>query len=1028
MNPEINYTYDAFISYRHTEPDKSVAERLHRLLETFKIPKSILKNTNKKKIQRVFRDRDELPTSSNLADNISAALESSEYLIVICSPRTPQSQWVLKEIETFKKLHGQDKILALLIEGEPKDSFPEQLRFVKEVKTLEDGSVIESTVEVEPLAADIRAATEKEMFKKLKTEVLRLLAPMLNCTYDDLKQRHKERLVKTILTASISISAFFLAFGSFSTYQAIVINQKSQEISKKSEEINQKSIEINQKNIEISAQIKETQIGQSRYLADISNRYFESGDRYRAILAAQAALPYDMTNPDRPYVHEAEYAMSKALSVYEADYYFDGDIVLDHDMDVNFLDISPDGKTLLTNCRNGCIYFWNIEDGKPLGKIFTNKGVPKDNDILFVDNNTVLAVTSSNTNYDDYIICADIYGNIKWQITDFASKLTYSSDKNILVYYSVGEICFVDVGSGDLLYTIEIDKLMLTESDSSSFGKYVSCMTFSKNSDFLGVGTSIGKTFIFDMSSYSLINTLNTKYNNISDIDYSEDDFLVVISNFFDADMGIFESGKGCMEVFSPEGSKSSILFPNSSINNATFVPANPAKIVLVEGENIKVVDIITGNIDNIFSHGDSVSDYQIHNDIIIASSYDGTIKFWLMNNIVTELINYRISRSGSIYQVAQAKGKLIFSLWNSEKVYIYKPIINENTIALEGHNKAIQNAVFSPDGNLAVSYTSDNSELILWDVKNYKLLISTTYEDRISDVKFINDNIILIGFDSGKLISANASDLSPVSEIQTKPYFEFYTNKDSTLLAIPTYDETTIYSLPELKPIEAMEYGNIDYCTIIDENKIFLVDKNKTASLIDINSKNTIFRIEENGISSGAISFDGKLCVLSYKDNKIKIFDSENTNKEKVTLDNLLSEATKLLLSPDKKLLFAQFADQSVSIFDTDNGNLLRTIDKDMFPTTLKKVVFSNNNDKIALIGISWSHILDTATLKILATADISDINKDFSKLVSNGHGVSTSLYIMPCYTTQMLIDEAKRQLNGRVLTEQEKADMFIN
>ena len=93
-----SYKYDAFISYRHTEPDKSVAERLHRLLETFKIPKTIVKAIGKKRIQRVFRDRDELPTSSNLADNISAALESSEYLIVICSPRTPQSQWVLKEI------------------------------------------------------------------------------------------------------------------------------------------------------------------------------------------------------------------------------------------------------------------------------------------------------------------------------------------------------------------------------------------------------------------------------------------------------------------------------------------------------------------------------------------------------------------------------------------------------------------------------------------------------------------------------------------------------------------------------------------------------------------------------------------------------------------------------------------------------------------------------------------------------------------------------------------------------------------
>ncbi|MGI6086090.1 MAG: hypothetical protein ACOYIF_11775 [Acetivibrionales bacterium] len=83
-----------------------------------------------------------------------------------------------------------------------------------------DGSVIESTVEVEPLAADIRAASEKEMLKKLKTEVLRLLSTMLNCSYDDLRQRHKERVIKTVLTASISLSAFFLAFGSFSLYQS----------------------------------------------------------------------------------------------------------------------------------------------------------------------------------------------------------------------------------------------------------------------------------------------------------------------------------------------------------------------------------------------------------------------------------------------------------------------------------------------------------------------------------------------------------------------------------------------------------------------------------------------------------------------------------------------------------------------------------------------------------------------------------------------------------------------------------------
>lgn len=58
------YKYDAFISYRHTEPDKAIAEKLHRMLETYKVPKAVIKMGSQKKVGRVFRDREELPTSS----------------------------------------------------------------------------------------------------------------------------------------------------------------------------------------------------------------------------------------------------------------------------------------------------------------------------------------------------------------------------------------------------------------------------------------------------------------------------------------------------------------------------------------------------------------------------------------------------------------------------------------------------------------------------------------------------------------------------------------------------------------------------------------------------------------------------------------------------------------------------------------------------------------------------------------------------------------------------------------------------
>ena len=41
------YHYDAFISYRHTYPDKFIAEHLHKELETYKLPANVKKMLKK---------------------------------------------------------------------------------------------------------------------------------------------------------------------------------------------------------------------------------------------------------------------------------------------------------------------------------------------------------------------------------------------------------------------------------------------------------------------------------------------------------------------------------------------------------------------------------------------------------------------------------------------------------------------------------------------------------------------------------------------------------------------------------------------------------------------------------------------------------------------------------------------------------------------------------------------------------------------------------------------------------------------
>ena len=128
-----SFRYNAFIIYRHVEPDRHWAKWLHSALETYRVPKKLAQQRGlPTRVQRVFRDEDELPASSDLNQQIeSGPARFRQFLIVICSPRTSESLWVNKEIERFRELGRDDRILALLIEGAPKTSFPRALREIR---------------------------------------------------------------------------------------------------------------------------------------------------------------------------------------------------------------------------------------------------------------------------------------------------------------------------------------------------------------------------------------------------------------------------------------------------------------------------------------------------------------------------------------------------------------------------------------------------------------------------------------------------------------------------------------------------------------------------------------------------------------------------------------------------------------------------------------------------------------------------------------------------------------------------------
>ena len=116
------YKYWAFVSYSHR--DEQSAKWLHEGIETYKIPgalvgKPLHGGSTPRRMFPLFRDRDELAGAAELGAQIRRALEQSLYLIVICSPQAAVSPWVNREVQAFKALGREDRVLCLIVDGEP---------------------------------------------------------------------------------------------------------------------------------------------------------------------------------------------------------------------------------------------------------------------------------------------------------------------------------------------------------------------------------------------------------------------------------------------------------------------------------------------------------------------------------------------------------------------------------------------------------------------------------------------------------------------------------------------------------------------------------------------------------------------------------------------------------------------------------------------------------------------------------------------------------------------------------------------
>ena len=205
------FKYWAFISY--SQRDSASADWLHRALEFYPVPRQLRGRIGPNgpipaRLLPIFRDQDELSGSADLGGAIRRALAQSRHLIVICSPHSAASRWVNEEILAFQALGRGDRVLCLIIDGEPNakvgssqpECFPPAVR-ARVATDAEPGKI-----DVEPLAPDIRPGKDPR-----HKALIRLIAGLLDIDFDLLWQRELRRRRRQYARSAAASLALLLA-------------------------------------------------------------------------------------------------------------------------------------------------------------------------------------------------------------------------------------------------------------------------------------------------------------------------------------------------------------------------------------------------------------------------------------------------------------------------------------------------------------------------------------------------------------------------------------------------------------------------------------------------------------------------------------------------------------------------------------------------------------------------------------------------------------------------------------------------
>jgi len=1000
---EKKYKYDAFISYRHIEPDFTIAKILHEMIEKFNIPKHLRTVSNEensidyKHAFRVFRDREELSTK-DLSTMIEEAIANSENLIVICSKRTSLSPWCRKEVQLFKKIHGVNNIIPVLIEGEPDEAFIDELKNLK--ATFINSENVEEEKNIELLAADIRPDEVKspsfkgyeileyskdpklnELIKKSldilkKSEIYRIVASMLNVNYGDLKLRHQERYLKRIIYTSVAASIAMLIF----VVSVTTLYLKSVASERKANEQT------------------------SLMTLNMANEANVQGDRMLGILIAQEAMKNVSPKMEKYNKLKAQYENILNNSLITLP--FSNQFILTTESETEAFGISSDSKWLMSSGSFNKAIIWNLENGE-IQKTLTFEA-PVVSIALSPDSKKSYVGTANNkifeVNMENYEI-KSIFGDSS--LPAVAMRIS-KNNKYLFALRNALILDIFDIQNQKKLYsfTFPIDNTI------TGFGENPQTNNFfilRKDNSITEYDMNTGEALIV----HAL--TINPKKNFLRKMTVSDNGILFysdIQDNTESLVMKNLQSGQvnhaTNVRIFSSNivVNKDASLLYVSSLNNfiTRFDLSN-----LKANEEINVPERVTYFDTKRTQYNESIETFALSPDentlaVVLKNMTVGA--FSGIKNITADYSSEFILNEKSTHK---APIEIIKFTPDSKKIitsaddYTIRVMDTESTI---GESQLL-------DGKIVASSRDKNSILILSGEKISKYNFDTNKEEFIAllDPKFlkifqefaITNNVSLVALsDSTNGASASVFDVKQDKKIYTTkshivkdgmlPYIlELqFSNDGNFLYTLGPDNQLFVHNAKTgefLFSLEDKENGEaISFIMSNDDNFVAINYITKKSTIFSLKERKLIQKIdgevmsidsENNNIKSIYGQVDSKLFVTKANNEVLYYAD----NKIKTSAGNL--KFNTINMSFDRKYYILSNPKNNTIITDLVTGEPIRTLyssNNDFFVSLPviskdnKKVAYNESKDKIVIINMYSIEELSQIASKILKNRQLSE------------------------------------------------------